>query len=608
VNWRVPRSRNTSAMSDKTRPENHKREVIVALSVIIVIVCTPIISLALHPTDTHQEVITVGRGEYYAMSFVFHGFGTLDYSYSAVGGWDNYLITLDERNYERFIAGEPYDCFSFARLESGGEGESSDAGFKWVLYVVFVNEGSSLTIIEFESVHKVYFDIVVGVGLSAMMAFVAFAARKRRPEGLVAEGPARFWLKRGIALVIAGLAALPFVPLLFAYLFMPISIHAFWLMLVYWSFNLGIITSVAITFLLRFRLTAVEGESEHVLSDLTHRLRISGFRVSEKRGQLIVATSSIACVKVNVRQASETTIVYYRPYATPTGWSVILILLLFIYVAPAALAVSLYLLYNATVFASNRILPRLSQLPIPTLGGGDQDTRAILIDGLSEGRRLSAEAYEAARSRYHDHILIMVTICLVTALLVTLLMAIYTPREVLGMEGISFSLLMGFVAALIFVVVTWRFLESVASPLINDLQSWKDRLELALARETTSGYPLDGEPISSFELLTDASREIPKWMEIRRKAGMFRQPLQWLLIFILAYFAVMTAVYAVTMYMDHPLWSGGFAISALLGGLAAAVYLRWRKNTREEIESIVEEWGKRHDKLMADMEAFVRSV
>ncbi|HUV60759.1 MAG TPA: hypothetical protein VMW71_01140 [Thermoplasmata archaeon] len=414
--------------------------------------------------------------------------------------------------------------------------------------------------------------------------------------------------KRRVILAMAGLAILPVVIFIIAYLFMPTDIRGFRLMLAYYSFILGLVASIAITFLLRFKLTAVEGDSEQVLSDLTHRLRISGFRVSEKPGELIVTTSSIASVKVKVEQVSEKTVVYCQSYATPTGWSVILIPLLFIYVAPVAFAVSLYLLYHATAFAYNRLLPRLSQLTIPSLKDGSRGTRAMLIDGLSEGRRLSAEAYEAARSRYHDHILIIMTLGLITLPFVVVLMAEYTPEEVFGMERQSFSLLLGLVVALIFVSVAWRILGSRTSPLIKELRSWKDRLELALARETASDHPPD-EELSSFELMTDAIREVPKWMKIRRKAGMFRQPADWLLIFYFGIFAVMAAfVGVVYMYQGVLYWVFAFPISALLTVLAVVVYSRWRKDTQEEIETIVGEWEKRHDKLLTDMEAYVRSV
>ena len=417
-------------------------------------------------------------------------------------------------------------------------------------------------------------------------------------------------LNRRIFATIAGLAALPIAIFIVTELLTPnhpVFVGVLATQAVYMFFLSSLVAAV-IPFLLRFRLTTVKRNSEQVLSDLSYRLRISRFHVSRKPGQLIIVTSSIAAIKVKAKKTSEGTILAYQSYATPSGWSIILILIIITYTIPVALAISLLILYKSSTFASNRITPRLSQLPIPTLQKVEKDSRGMLIEGLSEGRRLSAEAYEAARSIYQDRILIIIIMGFAIFLAVLFLVGLYFPQDA-DIEAREYLLLVvGLASAVAYVIVTWRILASKTAPVLVELKSWKERLDRALSREIASEDPPYEEP-SSFELMADSAKEVPKWMKIRRKAGMFRQPLTWLAIVFFAYIAIGLAISTVMNLDNEPSlapWSA--AGSMLFACLSLSTYLTWKRSQREEFDATAEEWARRHEKLMADMEDYLGSV
>lgn len=418
-------------------------------------------------------------------------------------------------------------------------------------------------------------------------------------------------LNRRILAIIAGLAALPIATFIVTELLTPDHQPVIGVLttLAVYMLLLSSVVATVIPFLLRFRLITVIGDSEQVLSDLSHRLRISRFRVSSKQGQLIIATSSIAAIKVKAKKTSKGTVLVYQPYSTPSGWSIILILIIITYTIPVALAISLLILYKASTFASDRIIPRLSQLPIPTLRKPERNSRGMLIEGLSEGRRLSAEAYEAARSIYQDRILIVIITGFAIFLMALILSGLYFPRNTDIGTNESLPFVVGFVSAVAYAIIIWRILASKTAPVLEELRSWKERLDRALSREIArEDPPLD--ETSSFELMVGSAKEIPKWMKIRKKGGMFRQPLTWLVIVFLGLSGIsMTASTVVRILNDDSSQALlGAAISISFLCLSVWVYLTWRRTQKEEFEVTAKEWARRLDEIMKGMEDYLRSV
>jgi hypothetical protein len=605
-------------MSAEVKParvwSEKKGRIMMALAALAILVGTILLSVTVLSVHVEQQTIVIEPHSYRAFRFAIYGFGQLEYSEStSLADWGSqiYLLELDRNNYERFVAGKSYNYTGYETIGGGGTGSSMVAGPIWELYLVFVNDGSTSTSIEFKADATAYFSLLAAGPLTAVVTIVAYATQRwfKMGDQIEMKPPfdrTRREQKKAIA-AIAGLVILPFAIMKILDFALSRSIPS-WVGLGIISFEVGVLASIATVFLLRFRLHTVQGEPEAVLADLAHRLRISNYRVSEKPGHLWVQISPSVATKIRARQTSEGTAITYQADATPSRWSTIVILLLLAYASPISLALSFVNLYKSAAFASERVLPRLSQLPI-SMPGVETDTRALLIDSLSEGRRLSAEAYEATKSNYDDGIIVLGLMGALLLAVLTLVSWFYLPSDSSGQDRGTVSLLIGFAGAAAFTVLAWRWLMARMKPRIQELRSWAARLEAALSREVTSSKPPQDEP-SSFELVAESYREIPKWLHARRKGGMYREPGDWVLIFLFSYIAFILGFAGIVTLLQSISSVAVIlvALALLFGGLASALYMRWRKRQTDEAEGTFGDWSMRLDALRDKMETYLRNV
>ncbi len=600
-----------NALDEIARRERAERA-LAAVAVLAVLLGTSVLSLAL--LSIHEGgTIVIEPGSHYTVHVAFYGFGAVEYSHSMDTGPEIYLLELDRRNYDKFISGEDYEYTGYQSLGYGGSGTSMMAGFILEIYFVFVNEEEEPASFHFEIKGTCYFSLLMAMPVLGAVATIAYAMRRRflgiEPveEPLV---PAQGGLteRRKALLVIAGLVVLPIAIMYVLGLVIPTGI-AFFFQAPFYRLYAGVLITSAIVYLLRFRLTTIPGEPEHVLPALAHQLRASRMRVTERPGLLSVQVSSLAAIRIKARAVPEGTLVTYRADATPAGWSIIAILLIYSVASPLSLAFSLYILYRSAGFAGRRILPKLSGPLVrvsPTTG---LSTRTLLIEGLSEARRLSAESYEAARSNYQDAIIVMVTIAFLMFPILAWFTGAYLLEGFTASTRILASFGVGMAAAVSSSLVSWRLLAAKKKSKIEDLRLWSARLEVALSREIESKPPLDAEP-SSFELIASAYEKLPEWLRTRRRAGMFREPGDWLLIF---WFSLMGAGLGLAGILDlsrGSLTTGAIflALAVCLAAPAALLYMKWNRRLGEETARTTADWGSRFASLKAQMEKYLGSV
>jgi hypothetical protein len=164
------------------------------------------------------------------------------------------------------------------------------------------------------------------------------------------------------------------------------------------------------------------------------------------------------------------------------------------------------------------------------------------------------------------------------------------------------SLIVSVIVTSIFCVPPALYLRRKVRTRAYEFKSWSNRLLARLTQETSSAPPKDAEQ-SVFEVLDDVSKQIPTWMKVMRKAGMFTDPLTWLVIFMLAYAAFYMILIGIA-------WSPTDAIAGIvffLGGGAMAllsylVYTRWRANQLEEESEVTNSWETRLRKAKERMQ------
>ena len=591
--------------------------IVIALVIAAVLIGNPVLSMTLLSVDGGAGTITIEPGSYRAMHFAFYGFGKLEYSLNSESSSDAHLLEMDGSNYERFVDGKPYNYTGYESIGFGGSGSTQEVGLIWDVYLVFVNDGFSQAVIHYKIHATSYFNMLAAgmiLAVAAGLTFVAyrFSVRQCAVKMSAFDERSRLTARRRASLAFVIIALTPIAIMWVMGLLLPATILPFYVasVVAFLRLLVGVIVAIVIAFSLRFRLQVVKREPREVLEDLAHRLRVSKYRVSDRRTILSVRISSIAATNIRAKQAHEGTLITYQASATPLGWGLILVTLFFLYyLSPIAFAMALFILYKSVTFAINRVLPRLSQLPIPSSLAREYDTRAMLIDGLSEGRRISSETYEAARSNYHDTIIVAVVLASILSSVAALLLGYYVLQDVDSRLRVEMSSASGVLTGVVLSLVAWRFLARKSKPILKELKSWEARFDVVLSREVSSANPPDSEP-SSFELIAESLKEIPSWLRILRKAGMFRQPGQWLLIFFatlmggaLAFAGIVELISGRVQDSVLPL-----AISVALGCLVAVLYLTWKRRTQEESKSTLGSWSARYETLKTEMETYLRGV
>jgi len=594
-------------------PERSNRTLIV-LAVVAILVGTVALSMTMFSVPHRAETITVEPRSYHSLYLGAYGFCRLEYSHTGASYFaEGYIVELDRKNFELLADGKPYDYTGYEAIGMGGQGTMTTHGALWELFIVVVNEGSSPFSIEFEYDMTVYVSYLPAGPIALAVFACAYAVdrwmvSRGSREIPPALGTVPLTTKRRMIQVIVVLVLMP-VALVYAFEILTPGSLSLW-MSGFITLPLSLLISIVIALFLRFKLLLVQGSPEDVLADLAHRLRVSRYLVAPRRSYLSVQISSTAAIKLRAKRVPDGTLVSFQMDATPTGWVLIFIgIFLFVFFMPLAWAVVLFTLYRAAAFAQVRVIPRMSQMPIPSFQQREADAKAVLIDSLAEGRRLASEAYDSVKSNYEDSFIISVLAAMLVFAVLAVVSWFASSQFLEGPERIVVTIVVGAVGSVYLLVFQLIRLVMTTKPVLAEIKAWRGRLEGALFRETTVVGLADSGP-SSFEVVLDSYRELPKWLKARSKGGAFRQPGLWFLMFFISY-----GIYGLALYGVFQLGTGNLPVGGLFFGVAMvlvyvvfALYLRWKRQQDEESKTVSDEWSGRYETLRSEMEAYLRGV
>ncbi|MGB2582087.1 MAG: hypothetical protein WBD03_06425, partial [Thermoplasmata archaeon] len=269
-------------------PERVNRAVVV-FAVAALLVGTPIVSINAFSKHLDTQTIVVEPLSYRAIHFGFYGYGKLDFAYTGISESPIRFLQLDRTNFYRFQAGEDYDFIRSRIVSYGSGGGGGSSGSLWETYFVFVNEGTEPAALQFAAEAEAFFSLPVAGIMLGVAAIVGYANERnsapRRPQEAEQISPRVVMTERRKAVIAAaGLVALLTAIVVITGLIEgilsggPASLAG-----ISWTLRLwfGTIVCTAIVFALKFKLSVVNGAPDVVLASLAHRLRVSGYRVSE---------------------------------------------------------------------------------------------------------------------------------------------------------------------------------------------------------------------------------------------------------------------------------------------------------------------------------------
>lgn len=377
--------------------------------------------------------------------------------------------------------------------------------------------------------------------------------------------------------------------------------------LLYVAFDAPAIAVAIVSFVSRVRIGIAPGTPEQVLSTMSLNFRMAQYRVTNKGQSIVVQHGANIGIRIYAKGIGPNSLVQVKSDPTPSGWGVLIIVFLFTYGIGTTLY-SLYLFRKSQKFGA-AVIPTMYKGPGVTITPEvPSKTKACLIDTLSEGYRLSSEAYEAAKSNFEDNVVLGIIGGIVSAPLVFFLaiLAIGGGVSWTQEEG-AIAIVLALVVGLGIPLITYYHLMKNWWPKVMSFQTWSDRLRKELSEEVSSRGPRDRHT-STFEVILDAYRELPVWLQVRRKSVLYRSPVLLTVILVMVLYGSSFAMTAVFSPWDWPAKLALVAVSLALVFTGLLVYVRWKRNEEQDAQKVQETWSRRSDAIQRKMDEIVRGL
>ena len=364
---------------------------------------------------------------------------------------------------------------------------------------------------------------------------------------------------------------------------------------------------LGIPYLPKYPVREVRAAPEDTLAYLASRLRLAGHRVAQSPSMLTVRIGSFAAVRVFARPTASGSRVSYQPYATPSGWGTLITLVVLGWTGLGGLALALYGFVRVWSFTSSRLAPTLpADGGLPATPPSDE-TRTALLEAMSEAQRVAAEAHEALRATYWDYqaIVLLAAILVWVVLFIGLGPSIPEPDFLTRMR--TSAVLATAVTVGVAGSTAWLIRRRIRPRILRQRER-AEHLERAFAREAARKAPEGGEP-SSFELLVEASNEVPTWIETSRRGGISRDPAAGIILVM-----ILVWTYGLVSAALFYLWAD-VVLGLVLAGLGVALglgafwfYRSWRRRWDSETVRALGDWKRRLAVVRARMEQYLEDL
>ncbi len=341
---------------------------------------------------------------------------------------------------------------------------------------------------------------------------------------------------------------------------------------------------------------------------LVASLRAAGVAVTAERGVVRARIGAVTAVKFLTRTTEQGTVVSYETRATPVGWALLIALVASVVGSVLAIVLSLLLFLRASRFAR-------AHAPSVFQGGGapsapaSDEVHRMLVGGISSALGTAREALETQRKAYTDA-LGLAGIALVTVF-IAVLVGLFVALNGFNLETGDWKVpIVGALAATfavggaVAVALRRRFSTRIAR-----YRGWVDRLADAFDREL-SCRPAEPASRSTFELLAEASAQVPDWLEAQRRAGLSGDPGTSAGILVTTLFSASSFMYVVIDILRGRLESAALEAATGVGAAvtAAWIYRRWKAGEDRRLAESKRAWDAHVAVLQSHMDQFLEEL
>ena len=346
-----------------------------------------------------------------------------------------------------------------------------------------------------------------------------------------------------------------------------------------------------------------------VRETLSSTLRTAGVSMTAAPGAVSAQVNALSTVRFRSRITEAGAVLSYQVRPTVAGWALLAILGVSVVGSTVAIVLTVALAWQARRFARVRGSSAMAaSAPASTPSASDQ-VRGLLVGSLSFGLHMAEQAYEAQRKAYTDARVLAVlgAFALWTVLLVGLFLALNGLNLLTGRW--ETPIIGATSAAFLTGGVLLAGMRRRYGPPLSRYGGWKDRLGDAMGREMARTAPEPGSA-SSFELLLDASTQVPDWLDAQRKAGLSADPgIAFVVLVLTASCAsmIVNALYAALFgaLSVVPIWA---SIAAVLAGITAWIWYRWRRREDTRLAESKSAWDAHVRALRARMDRFLEEM
>jgi hypothetical protein len=334
------------------------------------------------------------------------------------------------------------------------------------------------------------------------------------------------------------------------------------------------------------KLLPLEGRAPLTIGELNSFFQGKGRTILMEKGKLSVYLGSNHRVIFFSKRGNR--IVRFKVDLTTNGLAVFLIMLVFFYITPFALPISIYWRIKVREFIRSLDQDEIRATVADFQNGVDSN----LVQGLSEALRISVEAARSVMSNFANNLFIAFILGIVLWMC-TLPLLINGDRQ----TGIIFLLLSIAIWGGISVYGLISFDRSRVRE--REFSLWSDRLQMAIFAETS---PFGGkEASSSLELLLAASSQMPRMLVIGRPSFSEKHPVMALVLLIITLSSFSTLP-VIAMNGVLVIQIIGYAAIFLVLGLEWTIYRRLAKADDLEIQEYKKVWAARQAKLQSDFD------